>query len=191
MVFFLTFIIVSVLLVQLRIVGIFCLCVCFSFSFCFLFFIHLSQSCRANLMRQRFLTTMFPGGRASHLIDLKRQQSSPLLKMRQLLGLLKSLILRYISSQTLITILALCLHLLLLSYRHILVTHQKTVTISISVPPNRLIPPSKLGSFSYQSHFFLGSEHQVCRRRGQRVLQIFQKNFRSPGDHRSNYFMAQ
>ena len=72
MVFFLTFIIVSVLLVQLRIVGIFCLCVCFSFSFCFLFFIHLSQSRRANLMRQRFLTTMFPGGRASHLIDLKR-----------------------------------------------------------------------------------------------------------------------
>ena len=106
-----------------------------AFLFAFYFFIHLSQSCRANLMRQRFLTTMFPGGRASHLIDLKRQQSSPLLKMRQLLGLLKSLILHYIS-QTLIKILALCLHLLLLSYRHILVTHQKTVTISISVPPN-------------------------------------------------------
>ena len=71
MVFFLTFIIVSVLLVQLRIVGIFCVFV-LAFLFVFYFFIHLSQSCRANLMRQRFLTTMFPGGRGSHLIVLKR-----------------------------------------------------------------------------------------------------------------------
>ena len=26
--------------------------------------------------------------------------------------------------------------------------------------------------------------------RGRRVLQIFQKNFRSPGDHQPKYFMA-
>ena len=38
---------------------------------------------------------------------------------------------------------------------------------------------------------YLGSIHQVCRRGGRRVLQIFQKHFRSPRDHRPKYFMAQ
>ena len=37
----------------------------------------------------------------------------------------------------------------------------------------------------------LGSVHLVCRRGDQRVLKIFQKIFRSPGDHRPKYFMAQ
>ena len=30
-----------------------------------------------------------------------------------------------------------------------------------------------------------------AKHRGRRVLQIFQKIFRSPGDHRPKYFMAQ
>ena len=35
----------------------------------------------------------------------------------------------------------------------------------------------------------LGSVHKVCRREWgeQRVLQIFQKIFRSPGDHKAKY----
>ena len=40
-------------------------------------------------------------------------------------------------------------------------------------------------------NIYLESVNQVCRRGGRRILQIFQKLFRSPGDHRPKYFMAQ
>ena len=32
----------------------------------------------------------------------------------------------------------------------------------------------------------LGNAHKVCRKRGRRVLQIFQKTNRSPRDHRAS-----
>ena len=49
-----------------------------------------------------------------------------------------------------------------------------------------------------QINFTLGSVHSVCRRGGGvwrggvwRVLQIFQKTFCSPGDHRPKYLIVQ
>ena len=63
--------------------------------------------------------------------------------------------------------------------------------------------PAEIVSFSSQSfsHLkqiwfkceipLLRSVHNACRRGSQRVLQIFQKKIRSPGDHRPKYFMAQ
>ena len=50
-----------------------------------------------------------------------------------------------------------------------------------------------VASHHFKRYFFYKKAHikYVGRRRGWRVLQIFRKIFRSPGDHRPKYFIAQ
>ena len=57
---------------------------------------------------------------------------------------------------------------------------------------------AEIGNFNGCLHYAvikrklnLGSVHYVCRRQGRRVLQVFQKTFRSPRNHRPIYFITQ